>query len=131
MQLGRAHQAIAHWKRTLEIEPNDAQAQRNLAWIFATCPEPALRDGARAVELAEHALAIERDKTPLLLRTLAAAHAEAGEFARAIAVGSEALQAAEANGNAALAAELSTDIEQYHLNRPLRDAAPASVHPVN
>lgn len=55
------------------------------AWNLATNPDPALRDGRRAVRLAEEACARTGNKNPAMLSTLAAAYAEAGRFDQAIA----------------------------------------------
>jgi tetratricopeptide (TPR) repeat protein len=62
-----------------------------LAWALATCPEASLRDGKRAIALA--AAACERDqwKEPSLIATLAAAYAESGDFARAVAMQNDAI----------------------------------------
>lgn len=38
---------------TLEIEPDDTEAMNNMAWILATCPDPLVRDRAKAIELAQ------------------------------------------------------------------------------
>lgn len=68
------------------------QAQGNLAWILATCPNPVYRDGQRAIEIIRGLLEIDNQDNPLLLDTLAAAYAETGQFQRAIDTQSRALQ---------------------------------------
>jgi malic enzyme len=51
-------EAIAHYQKALQINPDDAEAQNNLARVLATCPQASLRDGNKAVELAAaHAIA--------------------------------------------------------------------------
>ena len=37
--MGRAKEALSHYQRALEIDPNDTQALNNMAWILATWPE--------------------------------------------------------------------------------------------
>jgi tetratricopeptide (TPR) repeat protein len=55
------------------------RAQNSLAWLLATCPEDTVRDGPRAVELAEQIVAaVPRDA--VYLNTLAAAYAETHRF---------------------------------------------------
>jgi hypothetical protein len=51
--------------------------------MLSTCSDSAVRDGRRAVGLAEEAVAKYDRKEPGLLDTLAAAYAEVGEFAKA------------------------------------------------
>src|SRR5581483_11843316 len=81
--VGRSQEAIAHFERALELDPNSIEALNNMAWLMATSPETEIRNGPRAVQLAEHACALD-SKLPFLLGTLAAAYAEAGRFSDAI-----------------------------------------------
>jgi tetratricopeptide (TPR) repeat protein len=75
VQKHQTRAAIAQWETALALNPNDGNAQSNLAWVFATAPDPSLRHGARAVELAERALKLAGGINPILYRTLAAAYA--------------------------------------------------------
>jgi membrane associated rhomboid family serine protease len=65
-----------------EAEQN-AETLNSLAWLLATCPDAAIRNGTRAVELAQRACKLDDWKNPALLDTLAAAYAEAGDFPQA------------------------------------------------
>jgi len=66
------------------------RAQNGLAWLLATCPEDAVRDGPRAVALAEPIVAaVPRDA--VYLNTLAAAYAEVARFEDAVATQEEAI----------------------------------------
>ena len=71
--------AISHYQKTLEIDPKDIRAQCNLAWIFATASVPSMRNGAKAIKLAQQANQISGGSNPSVLRTLAAAYAETGQ----------------------------------------------------
>jgi tetratricopeptide (TPR) repeat protein len=66
----------------IEIDPNNADAHNNLAWLLATGPDE-VRDGKRAVEHATRACELTAWKEPGSIDTLAAAHAEAGDFSKA------------------------------------------------
>lgn len=75
-------------------EKGNVTALNDLAWLLATCSDAGIRDGRKAVTFAEKAVAMTNRKDPTLptlLDTLAAAHAEAGEFAKAIDVQTEAV----------------------------------------
>jgi tetratricopeptide (TPR) repeat protein len=56
-------------------------AMNNWAWLLATCPDATIRDGAEAVHVAKR---MSKDQEGMFLDTLAAAHAEAGDFAAAV-----------------------------------------------
>ena len=80
-RLGRTHDAVVHFQEALRLEPDSIEGLNNLAWLLATCNDATIRDGARAVQLAEHACVLTDHKQGFLLGTLAAAYAEAGRFA--------------------------------------------------
>lgn len=54
------------------------------AWLLATCPDPAVRNGKRAVEVATRAAEVTQWKHVVVLDTLAAAYAEAGNMPEAV-----------------------------------------------
>ena len=64
------------------------------AWLLATCAHAKHRDGKRAVELAERACSeMPLGTNAAYIDTLAAAHAESGDFKAAVARQREAIQA--------------------------------------
>jgi tetratricopeptide (TPR) repeat protein len=118
LQQGRMDEAIAHYQKALEIKPDYAEIQNNLAWVLATCPQASLRNGRKAVELAQRANQLTGDKNPLLLRTLATAYAEAGRFSEAVETAQRALQLAEAQSNTALADVIQSELKLYQAGVP-------------
>ena len=123
IQEGRVTEAIAQWQEALTTQPENGNAASNLAWVFATSPDGSIRNGQRAVELAEKALHISGGKIPMIFRVLAAAYAENGRFSEAIETAQRGADLANRQGNPALASELESNIALYQSDRPLRDAS--------
>ena len=121
IQQGRVSEAIVQWREALAIQPDNGNAASNLAWVFATCPEDSIRDGTRAVELAEKAMRLSGGKIPMIFRVLAAAYAENGRFSDAIDTAQRGADLANRTGNPALASELESNIALYQSGKPLRD----------
>jgi tetratricopeptide (TPR) repeat protein len=125
MALGNAHlqkraigEAIAYYEKSLKLSPDSIIALNNLALIFATSTDGQFRDGLRAIELAKHANALCNGKNADIMRTLASAYAEAGQFSDAVAAGQQASSLAKAQRNLRLASEIDFDVDLYRVNLP-------------
>jgi tetratricopeptide (TPR) repeat protein len=118
-RLGRMDEAIAQYQKALQMEPADAAVLNSLAWLLATCPNGALRNGHKAVQLARQANALTSGKNPVMLHTLAAALAEAGQFPEAVETAQHALSLAEAQSNTMLAGALQSEIKLYQAGLPV------------
>jgi len=118
---GQVNEAMAQFQKTLELQPNNVDACRYLAWVLATCPEPSIRNGAKAVELAREANQLSGGGDPEITGTLAAAYAEAGRFPDAMTTAQKALALATAQTNTAVADALQTQIKCYQAGSPFRD----------
>jgi tetratricopeptide (TPR) repeat protein len=118
-QKGRADEAIAHYQRALQIKPADTAIQNNLAWFLATCPKASLRNGHKAVELAQQADAVAGGKNPIILHTLAAAFAEAGRFSDAVRSDQKAIELARAAGRQDMVVQLNGELKRYEAGLPL------------
>jgi tetratricopeptide (TPR) repeat protein len=81
---GEYARAVEDFDAALRLDPGDAAAANAKAWLLATCPDAKFRNGRRAVDLARQASDSTGGKNAEYLDTLAAAHAEAGEFAEAV-----------------------------------------------
>ena len=121
IQQGQAREAVEEWQKVLAIQPDNGNAISNLAWVFATSPDNSLRDGAKAVQLAEQAMRISGGRIPIIFRTLAAAYAENGRFSEAIQTAQRGIELANSRGNSGLATELQSNIVLYQERQPLRD----------
>jgi tetratricopeptide (TPR) repeat protein len=123
IQRGHVREAVEQWQGALAIEPENGNAASNLAWVFATCPEDSMRDGGRAVQLAEKALRVSGGKIPMVFRILGAAYAENGRFPQAIETAQRGAELANSQGNPGLVAELQSNIALYQAGKPLRDTS--------
>jgi tetratricopeptide (TPR) repeat protein len=123
LQLHNPTEAAAHFEAALRLDPNSTEALNNLAWLLATSGRDQIRNGPRAVELAERACAISEFKQPVFIGTLAAAYAEAGRFEEAISAARRASETATAFGQPQLAARNAELLERYRAKRPFRDTA--------
>lgn len=80
---GRPQAAVALYKQVLALSPDGSTARARLAWLLATCPDPAVRDGATALRLAQDMAAERAALDGEALEAIAAAMAEAGDTATA------------------------------------------------
>ncbi len=81
---GNWQRAIDDYRQALQFQPKLPTAHNNLAWLLAACPDDFLRDGQAAIEHATWACSATGWSVPSFLGTLAAAHAEVGDFDQAV-----------------------------------------------
>ncbi len=124
VQNGDVRGGIEQWEISLQLNADDGNALNNLAWVLATYPADAVRDGKRAVELAVKATSLPGGDVPIVLRTLAAAYAESGNFSKAIETAQHAIDLATAQNNTSLLATLRHEIELYQARTPYRESPP-------
>jgi hypothetical protein len=101
---GNVSELMARYRQVLTANSNNAVALNNLAWTLATTGAPGLRNGAEAVQLASRAVELTGHRLPQFLGTLAAAQAEAGDFAAAMRTAGQARQLAVVTGQLDIAA---------------------------
>ena len=68
----------------LKRDPRSASTFNQLGWIWATAPDPDVRNGRQAKECATRACELSEWQEPGFLDTLAAACAEVGDFDGAV-----------------------------------------------
>jgi TPR repeat protein len=100
-------------------DQGDLTARNNLAWLLATSPSAKLRDGSRAVTLAQP-LAVLYESWGYL-DTLAAAQAEAGDFAAASKTETKALAQAGTDANAEALHDLQHRLTLFQRDEPYRE----------
>jgi protein O-mannosyl-transferase len=122
---GRFEEAITHFNNALANNRNNPIALNGLAWLRATCPESAFRDGAEAVDLARRAFRSSKTPEPTILDTLAAAYAEAGRFREAVQTAQMAFSLARQQNNVTLAESVKARLRLYEAGTPYRQSLAA------
>jgi tetratricopeptide (TPR) repeat protein len=120
---GNPIEAVQHYQKALELAPGSISTLTNLAWLLATSQDASLRNGPKAVELAKQADRLVGGTNSRVLRTLAAAYAENGEFANAIRTARSAMELARMHGEDSLTTDLNQQIALYQLRMPYRETA--------
>jgi tetratricopeptide (TPR) repeat protein len=119
--LGRAADALVQWRQGLALEPDNSAALSRTAWIQATSPDDALRNGAEAVRSGARAVELTGQTDAAALDSLAAAYAEAGRFPDAVETARRALTLAERQNKAALAGAIRARLALYQGQTPFRE----------
>ena len=88
-------QAIADYQEAIRINPKNNLPYTCLAWLWASSPDPKVRDGKKAVEYAQKACELSDWKDANDLENLAAGYAEVGNFAEAVKWQKQALEIAK------------------------------------
>ncbi len=120
--LGDGKNALADYNRALDLSPEYALCHQNRAWLLATSPDDAIRNGSEAIKSALIACELDKYRLPADLKALAAAYAESGQFDLAIGWQEKAVQLS--SGEEKTIEEKV--LEQYKDKRPYRDAPPAA-----
>ena len=113
--------AIQHFEHGMTLAPDFAGFRNGLAWIMATCPRTELRDGAKAVSLAEATWQTSPRTDPGLLDTLAVAYAEAGRMDDATTAAKKALSLLGPEARPGKREEIAGHLENFKNGRPVRD----------
>ena len=111
--------AIADLEKAMELQPDNDTVLNNLAWVLATSPDDAVRDGKRAIGIAEKACELTEWKQPHIVSTLAAAHAEAGDFDEARKYSRQAVEGSDEASE--VRNQLKDELESYEAGKPWRE----------
>ncbi len=115
---GQIRDALASYREALHHDPHLLVVANNLAWILATNQDPAIRNGAEAVMIAERSVRASSEPGYEQLDTLAAALAAAGRFEEAAATAQTALETAVANGKNSDAQQIRSRLARYRDRMP-------------
>jgi protein O-mannosyl-transferase len=118
---GKRVRAAEQFALALNAAPDRPFLLNRLAWLLATAPEDSIRNGPRAVELAERAASITARQDIMSLETLSAAYAEVGRFDDALRTGREALALAERQNDETTATGLARRLQLFEMRQTYRE----------
>jgi tetratricopeptide (TPR) repeat protein len=127
------------FERAVAVTEDNWVALNNVAWLRAACPDAEVRNGERAVALAERACRVVRNGERAValaeracrvtryrdgeyVDTLATAYAEAGRFDDAIASSKRAIRLALAAGRTQAADAFRERLAHFEKRRPYRSS---------
>jgi hypothetical protein len=119
LRAGKIPEAMSRYEKALAFKPDLISTLNNFSWALSTAPEGSLRNGAKALQLAEKALRLGGGESPVHLRTLAAAYAESSRFEDAIETAQRASELARAQENFTLVTSVQKDLARYRRHLPL------------
>lgn len=129
---GRSDDALSQYQAGIQLQPdliwpkapNLGQSSMGVAaWNLATSPDPATRNGERALQLAQQLDRLTEGRDALVLAELAAAYAELNQFADAAKTANSALQLPAVRSKSQLTSRLMGQLSEYQNGRPWRDTA--------
>lgn len=89
-KLKDANQTIEDLKNSLRLEQGNLEAKRMLAWVYATNPLSAYRNGGEALRLAGELYSMNEEVQ--YIEVLAAAYAELGQFEKSVEILEEGIR---------------------------------------
>lgn len=122
---GRYGEARVRLNEHMKLFPLDADVAHLQARLLASNPDPRVRDGALALEIARR-LAAARPQLAVR-ETLAMAHAEAGQFGEAVALQEALLAETERRGDAERARAARARLDSYRRGQAWSAASPQEI----
>ncbi len=111
--------ALADYDKVIRLQPDNADAHARRAWILATSTDANVRKGGEALEEATVANSLSHWKNPYHLAILAAAHAELGQWDKAVEFQSKAIAALP--GDDSDRKSFEERLEQFGQKKPARE----------
>ncbi len=119
MRLRRWEAARTLLEDSYAAQPGNTRLANTLARLLAACPDEGLRDGPRALVMAQQLVA--SDRSVANVEVLAMALAAVGRFEEAIPLQEEGLAAVRQAGRQDLEASLATNLARYRKRQPARN----------
>ncbi len=118
-RLGRDAEARQALEEGLGLRPADRVLTEGLVRLLAASPDPAVRDGARALALARQLMAAQSQLESV--EALAMALAETGDFAQAAQLQANALAAVRSSSRPELVEPVERNLALYRAGKPCRE----------
>jgi superkiller protein 3 len=126
---GRVDEATSQYQEALKMQPDNILYQNNLAraiWQLVISGDSSSQNGGDILGLAQKANELAKGNNPVVLRILAAAEADNGDFPEAIEKGQEALSLALNRQDLGLSNILKEEIAVYQGGGCIRSNSPTS-----
>jgi serine/threonine-protein kinase len=107
------------YESAISLNTKDFEPLNGEAWLLATCPDPSIRNGAKAYELASNACVLTGWTNWYCLGTLAGAYAERGDFTNAAIYQKKSISIC--NGDDTQKTNGLHYLHLYESNKPSRD----------
>ena len=117
---GAYGQAIADYEAAITTNPAYAHAHARLARLLAVCHLAQWRDGMRSIIHATRACELTQWSDPRFVSTLAAAHAEAGDYSRAAQLQRQAAELLGEDEREAILPNHARRLRLYEAGQPYR-----------
>ncbi len=117
---GEYHKAIDDYRQAAQFDDRFHRAYENAAWLRATCPDDSVRDGELALASAKIACELTSHQVWHCLTTMAAAHAEIGDFGSAIHSQLRAMSLLPANIEESVLLDCRQQLAAYRAGQPYR-----------
>jgi len=112
--------AAADYRTAVRNDSHSAEAYRSVAWMMATCEDQRYRDPKRSLQFVKKAIELNDGEDFRLLDTLAAAHANAGQFSYAVTEQQRAIEMATGRATGREMYDLKLRLQQYSQQAPHR-----------
>lgn len=109
--------ALNDYRAAIRVDPKLGRAYQSGAWLLATCPDERYRDARQALDWAHKAIELDGEDDYRYLDTLAAAYANAGDYAEATELQTKVVALAPDDDLERYEQRLAL----YQQNRPYRD----------
>ena len=129
VQLERYREAHDRLVTAMDAFPNEMSFPHALARLLAAAPDPAIRNGRRAMTLVERVMDAEPEPTLDLGETMAMTLAEVGRFGEAAEVQRALIGAADLARLPDVVRRLTVNLHRYERGEPCRTPWPADAMP--
>jgi tetratricopeptide (TPR) repeat protein len=109
--------AVDHYRAAVRLDPQQVTTVANLVWILSTSEDDSMRNGTEALGLARQVDQSTNGQHPMVLRSLAAAYAETGDFQNAIETAENAMAIAN---DPQFEQSVAYDLNLYRAGKPCR-----------